>query len=249
VQPYTSDYYGTYRDGARRSAQVLVPLVLQLVRARSVIDVGCGQGTWLAVFREHGVQEILGVDGDYVDPTRLEIAPECFRARDLKQPLRLDRRFDLVVSLEVAEHLPEGCAALFVESLSCLGPLVLFSAAAPHQGGEQHLNEQWPNYWAQRFRVCGFEPVDCLRRRVWEDDRVQWWYAQNIFLYAELEFLKRQPYLRLEHAFTGGAALPLAHPKKYLDWVEWGLNQYELASAAANDAAANEKGETSDGQD
>jgi SAM-dependent methyltransferase len=239
AQPYTADYYETICAGARRSAEVLVPLVLQLVRARSVIDVGCGQGAWLAVFREHGAQEILGVDGDYVDRTRLQIAPACFQAWDLTQPLRLDRRFDLVVSLEVAEHLPGDCSTQFVESLSRLGPMVLFSAAVPYQQGVQHLNEQWPNYWAQRFRACGFEPVDCLRRRVWEDERVEWWYRQNIFLYVEREFLKRQPFLQLEHAFTGGAALPLVHPKKFLDWVAWGISQFRSASAAAKD-----KGET-----
>ena len=233
VQPYTPDYYQVHRDGARRSANVLVPLVLEYVRPHAVIDVGCGQGTWLAVFREHGVAEVFGVDGDYVDRTRLEFAPQCFRAWDLTQPLRLDRSFDLVVSLEVAEHLPADCAAPFVESLTRLGPLVLFSAAAPHQGGAQHLNEHWPGYWAARFAACGFEPIDCLRRRVWEDERVEWWYAQNAFLYADREYLTRKPMLQHEHELSGGAALSLVHPKRFLDWVQWGLSQCGTAAAAA----------------
>jgi SAM-dependent methyltransferase len=227
--PYTEEYYQAHRENARRSARVLVPLVLQYVRPRSVIDVGCGQGTWLAVFREHGVGDVWGVDGDYVDRARLEIPTELFHAADLTLPLVVDRRFDLAVSLEVAEHLPAECADLFVDSLTHLSALVLFSAAIPHQGGAHHVNEQWPEYWAARFRTRRFEPVDCLRRRVWDDERVEWWYAQNTFLYAEAEYLQRQPLLRQEHAFAGGAALPLVHPKRFLEWVEWGLGLCEQA--------------------
>lgn len=58
MQRYTSDYYREHRDGARQSARVLVPMVLHAIPARSVIDVGCGQGTWLAAFREHGLEDI-----------------------------------------------------------------------------------------------------------------------------------------------------------------------------------------------
>src|SRR5262245_44009168 len=135
MQPYTNEYYRALSDGARRSARVVLPLVLEFVRPRSVIDVGCGLGTWLAVFREHGVEDVWGMDGDHVDREWLEIPADRFLAHDLSQPLRLGRSFDLVVSLEVAEHLPPSCADAFVESLTRLGPLLLFSAAAPYQGG------------------------------------------------------------------------------------------------------------------
>src|SRR5712692_4458031 len=110
MQPYTSDYYRSHRDGARQSARVLVPMVLRYIPARSVIDVGCGQGTWLAVFREHGAEDVWGVDGDHVDRGQLEIPAAQFQAADLTRPLTLKRRFDLVVSLEVAEHLAAGYA-------------------------------------------------------------------------------------------------------------------------------------------
>jgi 2-polyprenyl-3-methyl-5-hydroxy-6-metoxy-1,4-benzoquinol methylase len=157
-QPYTNDYYDALREGARRSARVVVPLVLGLVPARSVIDVGCGRGTWLAVFRAHGVEEVRGVDGDYVDRGRLEIPADRFEAHDLTRPLRPAGRFDLAVSLEVAEHLPAEAADAFVGSLTLLAPVVLFSAAAPYQGGEGHVNERWPAYWAGRFAARGVRP-------------------------------------------------------------------------------------------
>lgn len=227
MQPYTGEYYDALREGARRSAQVVVPLLLEFLRPRSVIDVGCGLGTWLAVFREHGVEDVWGVDGEYVDRSRLEIPPERFLPHDLRQPLRLDQRFDLVVSLEVAEHLPAECAADFIRSLAWLGPAVLFSAAVPFQGGERHVNEQWPDYWARLFKEQDYVPVDCLRRRVWDNAEVEWWYAQNSLLYVARDYLVAQSRLRGEYEWAGPGVISLVHPKRYLEWVEWGMRQNE----------------------
>src|SRR6185436_10775009 len=96
--------------GARSSAQVIIPLVMELLPVQSVVDLGCGIGTWLSVFRERGACDFLGIDGDYVEIDQLEIPRECFWPHDLRQPLNLERRFDLAVSLEVAEHLPAEAA-------------------------------------------------------------------------------------------------------------------------------------------
>jgi SAM-dependent methyltransferase len=224
-RPYTPAYFDSLREGARRSAGVIVPLVLALARPRSVVDLGCGTGTWLAVFRAHGVEDVWGVDGDYVDRGALEIPPGRFLPHDLTRPLDLGRSFDLALSLEVAEHLPAGSADTLVGSLTRLAALVLFSAAVPHQGGAHHVNEQWPAYWAGRFAARGFVPVDCLRRVVWDDDRVDWWYAQNTVLYTERRSLEGSPPLRREYDRAGGSVPALVHPKRYLEWVEWGLAQ------------------------
>jgi SAM-dependent methyltransferase len=223
--PYTGSYYSALREGALRSARVVVPLVLGLVRPRSVVDVGCGQGVWLAVFREHGALDVVGVDGDYVDREQLEFPAGAFVAHDLTRPLQLARSFHLAVALEVAEHLPAECAGDFVGSLTGLAPVVLFSAAAPFQGGAHHVNEQWPGYWADLFTERDFVPVDCLRRRVWEDGRVEWWYAQNLLVFVRRSRLEELPLLKREYEAAGGAAPALVHPKRYLEWVEWGLEQ------------------------
>ena len=95
----------TQRESGRRSARRVVPLVLELIHPRSVVDVGCGVGTWLSVFREHGVEDVRGIDIEGVAGL-LEIPLDQFLAHDLTRPIEPDRQFDLVVCLEVAEHLP-----------------------------------------------------------------------------------------------------------------------------------------------
>jgi SAM-dependent methyltransferase len=239
VDEYSDDFFRRHRDGARRSARVVVPLVLNLVPVRSAIDVGCGQGTWLSVFGDLGVTDVQGIDGNYVDRDKLEIPAERFLAHDLTCPLRFQRAFELAISLEVAEHLPENAADDFVASLVRLAPIVLFSAAAPYQGGQNHVNEQWPGYWAERFAARNYLPVDCIRRRVWENPEVEWWYAQNTFLYVERSRLAGDSALMREYEAAGPHALPLIHPRRYIEWVEWGLEQCgSVPSAAARTGVA-----------
>lgn len=164
------------------SAEEIVPIIMEWINPKSVIDVGCGTGTWLSVFRKLGVQSVLGIDGSHVDKNLLHISSQEFLEHDLIEPIHFDRKFDLVISLEVAEHIPEESAEIFVDTLISLGDYILFSAAIPHQGGDGHLNEQWPSYWNKKFRERGFTLHDYIRPLVWNNEKVKPWYKQNIFL-------------------------------------------------------------------
>lgn len=222
-QPYTSQYYDAHEQRALQSARAIVPLLLKHVQPRSVIDIGCGQGIWLVAFREQGIEDLWGVDGEYVDRQKLKIPADRFLPADLSQPLDLGRTFDLVVSLEVAEHLKPPAADTFIASLVKAGPIVLFSAAAPYQGGVDHFNEQWPGYWAEKFANHGYLPVDLIRRRVWNRPDIAWWYAQNTLLYIEKSQLLQIPALAQEYN-ANPQALPLVHPQSFMNWVNWCLS-------------------------
>ncbi len=216
---YTRDFYERLREGATRSAEVIVPLVLQLIPVRSVVDIGCGDGSWLAAFRKFGVEEILGIDGEYVDGELLQIPRDRFQAFDLTKPFSLGRVYDLAISLEVAEHLPADCAAAFVECLTRLAPFVLFSAAIPFQGGDHHVNEQWPDRWAGLFQKHDYVPVDFIRKRVWKNEAVEWWYAQNTLLFVRASLLEGNTALKAEFEQTNPNQLCLVHPRQYLSAV------------------------------
>lgn len=208
---YGSGFFEGQHEGATRSAEAVIPFIMELLNPVSVVDVGCGVGAWLAAFRRHGVRRILGIDGEWVDRGLLKIPEESFASYDVRRPLKLSERFDLVVSLEVAEHLPRESADTFVESLTGLGPAVLFSAAIPFQGGTGHINEQWPEYWVRRFEAAGYGAVDCVRRTIWNDERIEYWYRQNILLFASSELMAARPRLQ-EEALRSGPVLPLVHP-------------------------------------
>lgn len=210
--PYDANFFSSHHPGAASSAAVMVPLMLDLSGARSVVDVGCGIGTWLAEFARLGITNIHGFDGVWVDPKQLLIPRDCFTATDLGRLIPPLQRFDMAISLEVAEHLPEVSADAFVDSLTGLAPAIAFSAAIPMQGGTDHVNEQWPGYWAAKFAARGFVAIDCIRERVWNEPGVEWWYAQNTILYASEESLTRSEQLRDLAQRHGGEPRALVHP-------------------------------------
>jgi len=231
---FTSDFFESHRQGVISSAQFIVPLVLELVRPRSVVDIGCGTGTWLSAFIQHGVTDVLGIDGEYVDRHALELPEEQFRAEDLSRPFTVERKFDLVVCLEVAEHLPPESAASLIHSLCDLAPVALFAAAIPFQGGVNHLNEQWPEYWAEYFDDEGFLALDPFRAKIWQNDGVEFWYAQNLLMFARQDYLKRSASLENESKETTRSPMSLVHPKLFMGVAKKGakaLVDYEFYSA------------------
>jgi cyclopropane fatty-acyl-phospholipid synthase-like methyltransferase len=168
------------------SASVVVPIVNQIVQPMSVLDVGCGLGGWLAEWIGQGVADVVGVDGEHVDTAQMLIDGSHFHRANLQTPLSLGRRFDLVESLEVAEHLDSYSADEFVRSLTRHADTVLFSAAIPGQRGYHHVNEQWPSYWVSRFAQEGFRLYDAVRPLIWSDSRVETWYRQNTLLFSKV---------------------------------------------------------------
>lgn len=181
---YKQDFYTYIGEGSRGSAAIVVPLVLANVKVASVLDVGAGNGSWISVWLKNGVGDALAVDGDYVDPAQLVIPHDRFRAHDLSQPLDLGRRFDLVQTLEVAEHIAEANADTFVDNLVRHGDVVLFSAAVRHQGGEFHVNEQYPEYWRRKFAARGYACFDWMRPALEGQTQVRPWYRFNSLVYA-----------------------------------------------------------------
>ena len=212
---YSGDFYEGMEDANLASARAVVPAVLTYVQPTSVLDIGCGQGVWLKAFVEKGISDVIGYDGDYVEREKLSIPKEKFIAADLEKSLSLDRTFDLAISLEVGEHLSDAVSRAFVKNLTDAAPVILFSAAIPGQGGVHHINEQWPQYWEERFKERGYVPVDCLRHRLWNDKRVAFFYAQNIMFYVKESELSKYPKLQEAYGAGHGQALALVHPNIY----------------------------------
>ena len=208
---YNPAFYKYFRNLSYSSAREIVPLILRLIPITSVCDIGCGDGTWLRVFREQGVTDTLGVDGEHVSRDLFQISVSDFQPMDLRHQISLSRSFDLAISLEVAEHLPESRAASFVEELTRLAPVVLFSAAIPGQGGRGHVNEQWQTYWTLIFSQCNYTVCDVVRPIIWKNRRIAYWYRQNILLFCDRHSLETVPELA---GSPHSLRLPLVHPEQ-----------------------------------
>lgn len=181
---YSGDFYSYIDAGSRRSARIVAGLLLHEMTIASLLDIGAGHGAWAAEWLAAGVKTVVAVDGDYVRPDQLAVPEKTFRAHDLATPLDLNKRFDLVQSLEVAEHLPADKAETFIDNVTRHGDVVLFSAAVPHQGGEHHVNEQPPEYWRRKFAARGYAAFDFVRLRLVGWGEVMPWYRFNSYIYA-----------------------------------------------------------------
>ncbi len=180
---YTPAFYDGQSTGSVSSATVMVPMFAALTNPSSVLDVGCGIGGWVATWLDSGV-DAVGVDGDYVPRDQLRVPADRFIDHDLTTLLDLGRRFDLVTCLEVAEHLPAEKAETLISSLCRHADVIVFSAAIPGQGGTGHVNERWLSFWAALFAAHGYQPYDLLRSQLWWDERCEWWYRQNVIVFA-----------------------------------------------------------------
>ena len=218
---YPANFYTDRRRHTAHAAErIFAALPLGLVRD-SVADIGCGTGTFLAQALRTGASHAFGVEGDWLDASLLDDKRIVFEHRNLEQRLGC-HAVDLVVSLEVAEHLSPDRAATFVGDLCAMAPAVLFSAAIPGQGGVGHLNEQWPSFWAALFRQQGYSAHDIIRPKIWADDAIPAWYRQNTLL-----FLDQVTAERLDLRPDDPALLDRVHP------AFWTRANRELAYANA----------------
>lgn len=192
---YDENFYLDQYEGSLRSAREVLPEIKHLFpQIQSVIDVGCGVGTWLKAWKEIDENiEILGIDGNeitqsysFLDDSQYQQVNLVDDTRSIMEKLKNwnGKKYDLAQSLEVAEHLDEKYARNFISLLTSLSDIVLFSAAIPYQGGVHHVNEQSPKYWSNLFMEYDFLCFDILRDNLWNNTNVDYWYRQNILLFV-----------------------------------------------------------------
>jgi SAM-dependent methyltransferase len=210
---YDLEFFRKQAAQSTAAAEVIVPLVLQYIKARSVVDVGCGVGAWLDVFSRHGAETVLGLDGDWVREEQLLIPRTRFRRTDLNGDWQIEGHFDLAVCLEVGEHLVESASGPLVTRLCKAAPAVLFSAALPGQGGRNHINEQWPEFWNGLFEHEGFCRLDPIRRQIWGKSDVPSWYQQNVYLFVSRQLVAESPVLNDELQRGKNDGLVLVHKR------------------------------------
>lgn len=182
---YNEEFY-KFIEERNREEQIIMPLIMQWISPKSIVDFGCGEGGWLGeALHQNGNIDVLGMDGAYVNRERLKIPKENFRAVDLRENILIERQFDLAISLEVAEHLEQESADVFINNITTASDQVLFSAAIPGQGGEHHVNEQWQSYWIEKFENRGYYCDFSVRNYFWGEPRLSIWRKQNLLFFSK----------------------------------------------------------------
>lgn len=189
--------YAANREGDQ-SERIVLEYIKKYFKIESLVDFGCAIGRWCRMGKELGVKKVLGIDGDYVNRDELVIEQNEFWGRDLSTEIILPEKFDLAISLEVAEHIPEEKSDIFIGNLTKASDLVLFSAAIPRQGGDFHYNEQLVSYWAEKFAKFGYKLYDCVRPYIWNNNNVMPMYRQNIVVFAS-DKIKMPPGLPMNY--------------------------------------------------
>lgn len=216
---YTHGFYDDQAMASHRSAERVLQHMLSLFPSiQSVIDVGCGTGSWLSAAKNIGIDKIYGMEGSLAAKDMLMIPDDNWHAVDVTKPFNCGQRFDLAMSLEVAEHLPFEKHGVFIENIIQHSDLVLFSAAIPYQGGTGHQTENWPSYWAQLFSSKGFRCYDLLRHRIWNQRGINFWYKQNLLVFIR-EGAEEKFNMKIESSIE--SPISIIHPELYL----WAINR------------------------
>lgn len=183
---YNDAFYNNNRYDSFTSARRVLEPIIKRLNVKSIIDFGCGTGTWLFAAEMLSVNKVYGIDGDYINRSMLLIDENDFHAHDLTAPIECPEKYDLAISMEVGEHLPPEASSTYIKSICSSSDLVLFSAAHVGQGGDRHINEQPFSFWNKLFMENGYKHLE-IRPFFSGDWEIESWYRDNMGIFVREE--------------------------------------------------------------
>jgi SAM-dependent methyltransferase len=183
---YDTEFYCA-RPNAGHAAPAIASSIYGMLHPSRVVDVGCGAGDLLEALTQLGCQ-CVGLECAVAG---LEI---CRRRGLTARKFDIERDTlpsdiapcDVVVCLEVAEHLPARVADRLVEILAQLSSTIVFTAATPGQGGVDHVNEQPHEYWIGKFEALGYhiqKQLAATWQATWESIGIATYYYRNLMIF------------------------------------------------------------------
>lgn len=186
IDKYDSDFFNSSSIETYQSAQSYLQLTELFYKYSTVADVGAGMGSWSRAAVEMG-KNVISIDGEWVEKINPNQSLK-YIFLDLNHELKISRKFDLSICVEVAEHLAPERSESFIFELCQLSDVIIFGAALPRQGGVGHINCRPHSFWIDLFSINGFEVLDAFRPSFWYNGRVAPYYTQNTFLFCKKKY-------------------------------------------------------------
>ena len=130
----TTDQTGHVHD---KSIAAALSQYLAYKEAKTVVDFGCGLGDYAKAFKADGYK-VEAYDGN---PSTETLSGGIGKVLDLSKPFYLGKKFDVVLSLEVGEHIPKEFEDQFIDNITKHAKKhLIISWAVVGQGGDGHVN-------------------------------------------------------------------------------------------------------------
>jgi len=193
---YDSKYYSRHLVQYRDWEMSISRDIVSRYGIKSIIDLGCGVGSYLEGAHEMGIRPLLGLEINYNISrhfTPADILPYIKKA-DITQPLDFGK-FDCAWSIEAAEHIRTEGTEQFLENLcNSAERYVVMSAAPPGQKGTGHINLRPQSFWIKEIASRGFAylPEEAEKTvEVWADwnrkkiHKVPWYLYRNLMIFLK----------------------------------------------------------------
>jgi 2-polyprenyl-3-methyl-5-hydroxy-6-metoxy-1,4-benzoquinol methylase len=152
---YGREYYERMdRKEALEDCKKFSEVILANYDQENIIEFGCGTGRLLYDFYNNDV-EVHGLELSKIAQDVSQLPSGKVETHDLKKPYYPKQTYDIVLCVEVLEHLPEYATETIVSSIARSAPVAIVTAATPGQGGTHHVNEQPHTYWMGKFEETG----------------------------------------------------------------------------------------------
>ena len=185
---YDASYYQNHTKYYERGIANFEKFVRENVDFQSLCELGCGTGAFSAPFVND--KDVLGIDFS-VGATEVHYLGKNFLSGDLSKPLNLGKEFDLVLSLEVWEHLMPQVEEQYLENIFALKPKTLIlSCAIPGQVGRHHY---LPHTHVEANAICaqfGYTPDEELTSKFRKIKSLAKFYRANTFVYKKTQKAK-----------------------------------------------------------
>jgi hypothetical protein len=155
---YNPITWGRFLTSSRHGGRIFSQVVTESYpQVKTCLDVGSGAGGYVYWLNRRGLQAI-GVEYSRIGRLFARIQGSLTLPLDCSSAHLCPKLgpFDLVFSIEVAEHIPQSLEDSFIDYTASQGHFIIFSAAQPDQPGQGHINCQPLDHWREAFARRGF---------------------------------------------------------------------------------------------